>query len=160
ERNEAGRAQGAGQSAAHRRPVPCPGVEGPDQETHYDARQEEAKDRLTRHPSDYRPPRAPRRRCARAFQDLSPRVKLTGGPQEEDYGARKSAADLAIVPLLGGGRPEPPADLGATEQSIGRRSSMPLVLMPSIRPRLVAQAALCERQEARLRALRAQRPDD
>ncbi|HKD77530.1 MAG TPA: hypothetical protein VKB76_18635, partial [Ktedonobacterales bacterium] len=42
----------------------------------------------------------------------------------------------------------------------GRRSSMPLVLMPSIRPRLVAQAALCERQEARLRALRAQRPDD
>ena len=30
ERNEAGRAQGAGQTAAHRRPVQGPGVEGPD----------------------------------------------------------------------------------------------------------------------------------
>jgi len=43
ERNEAGRAQGAGQTAAHRRPVPGPGVEGPDQETQYDARQEESE---------------------------------------------------------------------------------------------------------------------
>ena len=47
EQSDAGRAQGAGQTAAHRRPVPCPGVEGPDQEARYDARQEEAKDRLT-----------------------------------------------------------------------------------------------------------------
>jgi hypothetical protein len=47
ERKEARRAQGAGQTAAHRRPVPGPGVEGPDQEARYDARQEEAKDRLT-----------------------------------------------------------------------------------------------------------------
>src|SRR5215472_10527867 len=81
-------AEGAGQGAAHRRPIPCPGVEGPDQESHYDARQEEAKDRLTRHPGNYRPPRAPRRRCARAFQELFRRVKLTGGPQEENYGAQ------------------------------------------------------------------------
>jgi hypothetical protein len=80
--------------------------------------------------------------------------------------ARKSAADLAIVPLLGGGRPEPPADLDATEQSIWKAvvdASRPHAIDPAaqlILKRLVAQAALCERQEARLRALRAQRPDD
>lgn len=35
--------------------------------------------------------------------------------------ARKSSADLAVVPLLqGGGRPPPPPDLDATEQAIWR----------------------------------------
>jgi hypothetical protein len=46
ERNQADRAQGAGQTAAHRGPVTGPGVEDPEQEGRHDARQEEAKDRL------------------------------------------------------------------------------------------------------------------
>ena len=47
ERSETGRAQGAGQTAGHRRTVQGPGVESPDQEARYDTRQEESKDRLT-----------------------------------------------------------------------------------------------------------------
>jgi len=34
--------------------------------------------------------------------------------------ARKSASDLGIVPLSGGGRPEPPGELDAIKQSIWR----------------------------------------
>ena len=83
ERNEAGRAHGTGQTAAHRGPVQRPGVEGPEQEARYDARQEEAKDRLTWHPGDYRPPRAPRRRSRCGSRDLSdPRRRSRGRARE------------------------------------------------------------------------------
>jgi hypothetical protein len=80
--------------------------------------------------------------------------------------ARKSASDLGIVPLSGGGRPEPPGELDAIEQSIWRAvidASPAYAIDPAaqlILKRLVGQAALCEQREARLRALRADRPDD
>jgi hypothetical protein len=79
---------------------------------------------------------------------------------------RKAAAELAIVPRVPGrGRPEPPADLDPLEQRIWREvvDALPghwldragqLVLR-----RLAAQAAVSERQEARLRLLRAQEQD-
>jgi hypothetical protein len=79
---------------------------------------------------------------------------------------RKSASSLTIVPRVPGrGRPEPPADLDALEQRIWREvvDALPghwldragqLVLR-----RLAAQAAVSERQEARLRLLRAQEQD-
>ena len=76
--------------------------------------------------------------------------------------ARKSAADLTVVPLSGGGRPPPPADLDATEQTLWKAVvdaspayAIDLAAQLVLR-RLVAQATLCERHEARLRALRAQ----
>ena len=79
---------------------------------------------------------------------------------------RKPAAALAVVPRVPGqGRPEPPADLDPLEQRIWREvvDALPghwldragqLVLR-----RLAAQAAVSERQEARLRLLRAQEQD-
>jgi hypothetical protein len=80
---------------------------------------------------------------------------------------RKAAAELAVVPRIPGrGRPEPPVDLDPLEQRIWREvvDALPghwldragqLVLR-----RLAAQAAVSERQEARLRLLRAQEQDD
>src|SRR5215471_5257977 len=79
---------------------------------------------------------------------------------------RKAAAELAIVPRIPGrGRPEPPPDLDVLEQRIWREviDALPghwldragqLVLR-----RLVAQAAVAERQEVQLRQLRAQEQD-
>jgi len=79
---------------------------------------------------------------------------------------RKAAAALAVVPRVPGqGRPEPPADLDELERRVWRQviDALPghwldragqLVLR-----RLVAQAAVSERQEARLRLLRAQEQD-
>jgi hypothetical protein len=80
--------------------------------------------------------------------------------------ARKSMSDLVVVPLPGGGRPPPPADLDTVEQSIWKAvvdASPAYAIDPAaqlILKRLVAQAALCEQREVRLRALRAERPDD
>jgi hypothetical protein len=79
---------------------------------------------------------------------------------------RKSAASLSVVPLIPGqGRPEPPASLDALEKQIWSDvvDALPdhwldlagqLVLR-----RLVAQAAIAERREVRLRQLRAQERD-
>ena len=79
---------------------------------------------------------------------------------------RKSSASLAIVPRVPGrGRPEPPPDLDELESRIWREvvDALPghwldragqLVLR-----RLAAQTAISERQEARLRLLRAQEQD-
>jgi len=80
--------------------------------------------------------------------------------------ARKSAADLVVVPLPGGGRPPPPADLDAIEQSIWKAvvdAAPAHAIDPAaqlILKRLCAQAALCEQREVRLRTLRAERPDN
>jgi hypothetical protein len=80
--------------------------------------------------------------------------------------ARKSMSDLVVVPLPGGGRPPPPADLDAVEQSIWKAvvdASPAYAIDPAaqlILKRLVAQAALCEQREAHLRTLRAERPDN
>jgi hypothetical protein len=80
---------------------------------------------------------------------------------------RKSAASLAIVPLVPGqGRPEPPADLDEIEQRIWREvvDALPAHwLDPAgqlVLRRLAAQAAVSERQEGRLRQLRADGQDD
>jgi hypothetical protein len=68
--------------------------------------------------------------------------------------------------LPGRGRPEPPADLDPLEQRIWREvvDALPGHWLDSagqiILRRLVAQAAVSERQEARLRQLRAQEQDD
>src|SRR5215467_7135760 len=79
---------------------------------------------------------------------------------------RKSSASLAVVARVPGrGRPEPPADLDLVEQRIWREVVDALPghwLDPAgqlILRRLVAQAAVSERQEARLRQLRAQGED-
>src|SRR5215472_18858441 len=80
---------------------------------------------------------------------------------------RKPAAALSVVPRVPGrGRPEPPPDLDVLEQRIWREviDALPghwldqagqLVLR-----RLAAQAAIAERQEMRLRQLRAQDADN
>jgi len=80
---------------------------------------------------------------------------------------RKSAASLSVVPVLPGrGRPEPPADLDPLEQRIWREvvDALPGHWLDTagqvILRRLVAQAAVSERQELRLRQLRAQQQDD
>ena len=80
---------------------------------------------------------------------------------------RKSASSLTVVPVVPGqGRPEPPAELDLLEQSIWREivGSLPgHWLDPAgqqVLRRAVAQAALCEQHEARLRVLRAQLSDD
>ena len=80
---------------------------------------------------------------------------------------RKSAASLTVVPVLPGqGRPEPPASLDSLEKQIWRDvvDALPAHwLDPAgqlILRRLVAQAAISERREVRLRQLRAQDQDD
>ena len=80
---------------------------------------------------------------------------------------RKSAAALAVVSLVPGqGRPEPPADLDSLEQRIWRDVVAALPghwVDPAgqvVLRRLAAQAAVAERQEMRLRQLRAQEQDD
>src|SRR6516165_8079159 len=79
---------------------------------------------------------------------------------------RKSSASLAVVPRVPGrGRPEPPADLDLVEQRIWREvvDALPGHWLDSagqlVLRRLVAQAAVSERQEVRLRQLRAQEQD-
>jgi hypothetical protein len=79
---------------------------------------------------------------------------------------RKSAASLSVVPVVPGqGRPEPPAGLDALEQQIWRDV---IAALPAhwvdlagqlVLRRLVAQAAIAARREARLRELRAQDQD-
>ncbi|HVI67868.1 MAG TPA: hypothetical protein VM910_35605 [Bradyrhizobium sp.] len=80
---------------------------------------------------------------------------------------RRSAASLGVVPVLPGrGRPEPPEDLDELEQRIWREvvDALPGHWLDTagqvILRRLVAQAAVSERQELRLRQLRAQQQDD
>jgi len=79
--------------------------------------------------------------------------------------ARKSVADLVVVPISGGGRPPPPGELDTIEQTIWKAvvdAAPAHAIDPAaqlILRRLVAQAALCEQREARLRILRAERLD-
>ena len=80
---------------------------------------------------------------------------------------RKSAASLSVVPVVPGqGRPDPPAGLDSLEKRIWQDvvSALPpnwLDLAGQlILRRLVAQAAISERREARLRQLRAEGKDD
>jgi hypothetical protein len=80
---------------------------------------------------------------------------------------RKSASSLSVVPLVPGqGRPEPPPDLDPLEQKVWGDvvAALPghwidLAAQVVLR-RLVAQAAIAERQEMRLRQLRAQDADN
>jgi hypothetical protein len=76
---------------------------------------------------------------------------------------RKSAASLSVVPLVPGrGRPEPPVNLDSLEKQIWRDvvDALPAHWLDLagqiILRRLVAQAAISERREVRLRQLRAQ----
>jgi hypothetical protein len=80
--------------------------------------------------------------------------------------ARKSQADLTVVPLtLEGARPRPPAELDELERSIWTAivDASPAHVIDAaaqqILRRLVAQAAVAERLEGRLRELRAQGQD-
>ena len=73
---------------------------------------------------------------------------------------RKSVASLSVVPRVPGrGRPEPPADLDVLESRIWREvvDALPQHWLDTagqlILRRLAAQAAVSERQEARLRLL-------
>jgi hypothetical protein len=79
---------------------------------------------------------------------------------------RKSQAALSVVPLVPGqGRPEPPRGLDKLERRIWREvvDAMPAHWIDPagevVLRRLVAQAAIAERREARLRQLRAQDQD-
>ena len=79
---------------------------------------------------------------------------------------RKSAASLSVVPLVPGqGRPEPPASLDVLERQIWRDvvEALPAHWIDRageiVLRRLVAQAAVTERREARLRELRARDRD-
>jgi hypothetical protein len=79
---------------------------------------------------------------------------------------RRSAASLSVVPLVPGqGRPPPPRGLDALEKRVWRDvvDALPAHwLDPAgqiILRRPCAQAAISERREARLRALRAQDQD-
>src|SRR5262245_40920258 len=76
---------------------------------------------------------------------------------------RKSASSLSVVPVIPGhGRPEAPAGLDALERRIWRDIVAALpdhwldLAGQVVLRRLVAQAAISERREARLRELRAQ----
>ena len=80
---------------------------------------------------------------------------------------RKSAASLTVLPRVPGrGPPEPPPDLDELESRIWREviDALPSQWLDSagqlILRRLAAQVAVSERQEARLRQLRAQGRDD
>jgi hypothetical protein len=80
---------------------------------------------------------------------------------------RKAAASLSVIPRVPGrGRPQPPSDLDPIEVRIWGEvlDALPDHWVDSagclILRRLVAQSAVCERQEARLRAFRAQEQDD
>jgi hypothetical protein len=80
---------------------------------------------------------------------------------------RKSSASLSVAPVVPGqGRPEPPTSLDSLERRIWRDV---IAALPAhwvdlagqiVLRRLVAQAAILERREARLRELRAQDQDD
>ena len=79
---------------------------------------------------------------------------------------RKSAASLSVVPVVPGqGRPKPPASLDSLERRIWRDviDALPAHWLDLagqlILRRLVAQAAISERREARLRQLRAREED-
>ena len=79
---------------------------------------------------------------------------------------RKSAASLSVVPIVPGeGRPEPPDSLDALEQQIWRDvvDALPAHWLDAagqlILRRLIAQAAISDRREVRLRQLRAQGQD-
>jgi hypothetical protein len=78
---------------------------------------------------------------------------------------QKSKAELGVVPIQGIGRPPPPPNLDAIEAHIWRAvvdASPAFAIDPAaqiILRRLVAQAALCEQREARLRQLREERSD-
>ena len=82
---------------------------------------------------------------------------------------RKSLASLSVVApaIPGGGRPDPPSHLDSKEAQIWRAvvGALPDYWIDrageQILLRLVAQAAIAERHEGRLRELRTQRsPDD
>src|SRR5262245_54405795 len=80
---------------------------------------------------------------------------------------RKSAASLTVLPRVPGrGRPTPPPDLDDLESRIWREviDALPSHWLDSagqlILRRLAAQVAVSQRQEARLRQLRAQGRDD
>src|SRR5262245_2442059 len=81
---------------------------------------------------------------------------------------RKSAASLSVVPVIpGAGRSDPPSHLDSTESQIWRAvvGALPDHWIDAageqILLRLVAQAAIAQRHEGRLRELRALRsPDD
>ena len=79
---------------------------------------------------------------------------------------RKSAASFSVVPLVPGqGRPQPPDNLDALEKQIWRDvvDALPAQWLDLagqlVLRRLVAQPAISERREARLRQLRAQDQD-
>ena len=80
---------------------------------------------------------------------------------------RKSAASLVVVPLVPGqGRPEPPVELDTLEARVWREvvAALPAHWIDPagqlILRRLVAQSAIAERLEERIRALRSQGQDD
>ena len=80
---------------------------------------------------------------------------------------RRKSPDLAVLPLVPGqGRPEPPPSLDVLEQRIWRNvvDALPPYWLDLagqlILQRLVAQCAMAERREARLRELRARNLDD
>ena len=79
---------------------------------------------------------------------------------------RKSEASLTVIPVVPGqGRPEPPAALDPLERRIWKDvvDALPSFWLDLagqlVLRRLVAQAAIAERREARLRELRAQDQD-
>ena len=79
---------------------------------------------------------------------------------------RKSASSLSVVPLVPGqGRPDPPAGLDSLEQRIWRDvvDALPAHWLDLagqiVLRRLVAQAAIAERREVRLRQMRSQGQD-
>lgn len=80
---------------------------------------------------------------------------------------RKSASSLTVVPVVPGqGRPEPPTELDRSEKRLWREVVDALPghwidqAAQQVLRRAVAQAALCEQHEARLRVLRAEQSDD
>ena len=80
---------------------------------------------------------------------------------------RKSGVSLTVAPpALPGERPAPPAELDATEQRIWRAiiGALPPSWLDAaaqeVLVRAVAQAAVCEGQEAKLRDLRRQEEPD